>query len=76
MSANQPVSAMMGTGRRFALSHLEPQPMGVIADRLRAQLSEMKARHAETDRLVKETIAEARELIAETEALLIEDRPD
>ena len=28
--------------------------MGVIADRLRAQLSEMKARHAETDRLVQE----------------------
>ena len=51
-------------------------PKGVIADRLRAQLSEMKARHAETDRLVQETIAEARELIAETEALLIEERPD
>ena len=50
--------------------------MGVIADRLRAQLSEMKARHAETDRLVQRTIAEAQELIAETEALLIEDRPD
>jgi len=67
---------MMGTGRRFAPSHLKPQPMGVIADRLRARLSEMKARHAETDQLVQETIAKARELIAETDALLIEDRPD
>ena len=76
MNATRPVSAMMGTGRRFALSHLKPQPMGVIADRLRAQLSEMKARHAETDRIVQETIAEAHELIAETESLLIEERPD
>ena len=28
LSANRPVSAMMETGRRFALSHLKPQPYG------------------------------------------------
>jgi len=49
--------------------------MGLISEALRAQVAEMRQRHEETDRRVLQLIAEARELIAETEAYLAEDRP-
>ena len=41
------------------------QPMGMISDRLKAQLAEMQARHAETDRKVAAMIAEAHEAFNE-----------
>jgi len=49
--------------------------MGLISEALRAQVAAMRQRHEETDRRVLKLIAEARELIAESEAYLAEDRP-
>jgi len=49
--------------------------MGVISDRLREQLTEMRARHAVTDRQTVILIQEAYELIAETQAMFLEERP-
>jgi len=49
--------------------------MGLISEALRAQVAEMRQRHEKTDREVLQLIAHARELIAETEAYLAEDRP-
>ena len=49
--------------------------MGVISDRLREQLTAMRARHAVTDRQTVILIQEAYELIAETQAMLSEERP-
>jgi hypothetical protein len=42
--------------------------MGRLSDQFRAQLNEMKARHAETDRLVQASIERTRALLAEIEA--------
>lgn len=50
-------------------------PMGLISDALRAEVAEMRQRHEETDRRVLQLIADARELIAESEAYLAEERP-
>ena len=50
-------------------------PMGLISEALRAQVAEMRQRHEKTDREVLQLIAHARELIAESEAYLAEDRP-
>ena len=50
-------------------------PMGLISEALRAQVAAMRQRHEETDRRVLQLIADARELIAETEAYLAEERP-
>ena len=50
-------------------------PMGLISEALRAEVAAMRQRHEETDRRVLKLIAEARELIAESEAYLAEDRP-
>jgi len=49
--------------------------MGLISEALRAEVAAMRHRHEETDRRVLKLIAEARELIAETEAYLAEERP-
>ena len=49
--------------------------MGLISEALRAEVAAMRQRHEETDRRVLKLIAEARELIAETEKMLAEERP-
>lgn len=47
-------------------------PMGSIADRLAALLAEME----ESDRRLATLAADARELIARTDAMLAEERPE
>ena len=49
--------------------------MGLISEALRAQVAAMRQRHEETDRRVLQLIVDARELIAESEAYLAEERP-
>jgi len=49
--------------------------MGLISEALRAEVAAMRQRHEETDRRVLQLIAEARDLIAESEACLAEERP-
>ena len=49
--------------------------MGLIAAALRRELEEMQQRHAETDRRVAQLIDDTRRLIADTDAMLAEDRP-
>tara|TARA_Y100000289_G_scaffold65965_1_gene80861 strand:- start:3372 stop:3524 length:153 start_codon:yes stop_codon:yes gene_type:complete len=49
--------------------------MGRLADALRRDLEAMRARHAESDRRIAELITSTHELIAETEKMLAEDRP-
>ena len=50
--------------------------MGLISEALRAEVAAMRQRHEETDRRVLQLIADARELIAETENMLAEERPE
>ena len=47
-------------------------PMGSIADRLAALIAEME----ESDRRLAELVTDTRQLIARTEAMLAEDRPE
>ena len=49
--------------------------MGRLADALKRDLEAMRARHAESDRRLDELITSTHELIAETEKMLAEDRP-
>ena len=50
--------------------------MGTLAPLSRAELAEMQARHAETDLAFSELLTEARQLIARTDAMLSEERPN
>ena len=63
----------MGVGRSRApvTRYLVPS-MGSIADRLAARLAEME----ESDRRLAALADDARELIARTDAMLAEDRPE
>ena len=63
----------MGAGRTCApVTHYLLPPMGSIADRLAALLAEME----ESDRRLAALADDARELIARTDAMLAEDRPE
>ena len=65
-----------GASRYIAILQTHSPPhMGRIADALRRDLDAMSARHAETDREVAKLITSTHELIAETEKMLAEDRP-
>ena len=44
------------------------QPMGMIADRLKAEFAEMRVRHAETDRQIAKHIADSYKLLDELKA--------
>ena len=49
--------------------------MGRIADAFKRDLDAMRARHAESDRRLAELITSTQKLIAETDKMLAEDRP-
>jgi len=49
-------------------TYLANRIMGMIADRLRAQLADMKARHAETDRQLAEAREECYEALRQLDA--------
>ena len=63
----------MGAGRsRAPVTRYPLPPMGSIADRLAALLAEME----ESDRRLAALADDARELIARTDAMLAEERPE
>ena len=63
----------MGAGRsRARVTRYLLPPMGSIADRLAALLAEME----ESDRRLAALADDARELIARTDAMLAEERPE
>ena len=64
----------MGAGRSRApvTRYLVPPPMGTIADRLAALIAEME----ESDRRLAELVTDTRQLIARTDAMLAEERPE
>ena len=63
----------MGAGRSRAPVTPYPLPlMGSIADRLAALIAEME----ESDRRLAELVTDTRQLIARTEAMLAEERPE
>ena len=49
--------------------------MGRLSDALKRDLQAMRARHTESDRALAELIKSTHELIATTEKMLAEDRP-
>ena len=49
--------------------------MGRLSDALKRDLEAMRVRHAESDRRIAELIKSTHELIAETEKMLAEERP-
>ena len=51
-------------------------PMGLIADTLGARLAALIAESEESDRRLAELLTDTRDLIARTEAMLAEERPE
>ena len=75
-SPKSPKICNHGLSRYIAILQTHSKPlMGRIADALRRDLEAMRARHAESDRRIAELITSTHELIAETEKMLAEDRP-
>lgn len=62
----------MTCGRTRPRYLLPVAPMGTIADRLAALIAEME----ESDRRLAELVTDTRQLIARTEAMLAEERPE
>ena len=63
----------MGHGRsRARVTRYLLPPMGSIADRLAALIAEME----ESDRRLAELVTDTRQLIARTDAMLAEERPE
>lgn len=63
----------MGAGRsRAPVTRYRVPPMGSIADRLAALLAESE----ESDRRLAALLESTRDLIARTDAMLAEDRPE
>ena len=67
----------MGYGRsRARVTRYLLPPMGLIADTLADRLAALLAEMEESDRRLAALAADARELIARTDAMLAEERPE